>query len=70
MVEASGRLQLRIECQNLADLDLFSKSDPVCVLEQKMGSTWRLIGQTEVIDNDLNPVFKTLLEFDYNSGAQ
>ena len=57
MVEASGRLQLRIEGRDLADLDFFSKSDPICVLEEKVNNVWHRRGQTEKIDNDLNPVF-------------
>ena len=70
MVEARGRLQLKIEGVELKDLDFFSKSDPICVLEEKVGNVWQKRGQTEVIMDDLNPVFETVLEFDYSSGEQ
>ena len=65
---AIGRLCLRIEGKNLADCDFFSKSDPVCVMEEKIGHCWHKRGQTEVIMDDLNPVFQTVLEFEYTSG--
>ena len=61
---ASGKLQLRIAGKQLKDLDWFSKSDPVCLLEEWDHElrSWRVRGQTERIDDNLDPVFERPLE--------
>ncbi|XP_046841250.1 copine-9-like [Xenia sp. Carnegie-2017] len=53
------QVEISVKCKNLADMDLFSKSDPVVVLFVKSvdGREWREFGRTEVIMNTLNPVF-------------
>ena len=73
MVEASklGTIRCKISGIDLKDLDYFSKSDPICMIETKEGQLiWKPVGQTERINNDLNPVFKIEPEFDYISTAQ
>ena len=71
MVEASsGDLSCKIEGENLKDLDTFSKSDPICLVEEKVNGIWQARGQTERIMNDLNPVFQNAVEFRYTSDAQ
>ena len=69
MVQAGYRLKCRIEGVNLADLDFFSKSDPICLVEEFVNSAWQVRDQTEKIDNDLNPVFTRQPEFAYTSGS-
>ncbi|CAB4065580.1 Copine-5,Copine-9,Copine-2,Copine-8 [Lepeophtheirus salmonis] len=54
--------------KNLADMDVFDKSDPFCVvyLKEFNGSnTWLEMGRTEHINNNLNPswVKKIVLEY-------
>lgn len=46
-------------CRNLLDCDVFSKSDPMCVLKMKTAEfpQWREIFRTEKISNTLNPDF-------------
>ncbi|PAA77701.1 hypothetical protein BOX15_Mlig001839g4 [Macrostomum lignano] len=44
---------------NLPNVDTFGESDPFCIVEIK-----GLKGQTKVIDNDLNPVWKEKIELD------
>ena len=46
MVEAvrGGNLYFKIEGEELKDLDFFSKSDPICVLEEKIGHVWQKRG--------------------------
>ena len=58
MVE-EGQLHctLRIEGINLKDLDTFSKSDPICVVDRLASNDWVKVGQTERIKDNLNPVF-------------
>lgn len=55
----TSNVELSVSCKNLRDLDVFSKSDPMCVLfmEQFGGTGWTEIGRTEVILNNLNPEF-------------
>lgn len=45
--------------RNLADCDVFSKSDPMCVVYMKTPemTSWREICRTEMIENTLNPDF-------------
>ena len=48
-----------MEGRELVDLDFFSVSDPICSLYTRDSNvkyaSWHLIGETEVIDNNLNP---------------
>ncbi len=55
----TARVTLTISCRNLKNLDILSKSDPkveVFIKDPKSGN-FKLIGETEVINNDLNPDF-------------
>ena len=53
--EAYSKIELSLSCQNLKDLDYFSKSDPVVFIYEYRGHEWAKIARTEVIDNNLNP---------------
>ncbi|KAF3703377.1 Copine-3 [Channa argus] len=60
------KVELRISCDNLLDMDTFSKSDPLCVLFlSNSGSQWCEIGRTEKIKNSLNPRFSKAFVIDY-----
>mmetsp|Transcript_11079 Transcript_11079/g.7711 ORF Transcript_11079/g.7711 Transcript_11079/m.7711 type:complete len:94 (-) Transcript_11079:875-1156(-) len=60
------KVNLMIACRKLKDLDVFSKSDPVCrVYEKSDSGQWIKIGQTERIDNNLNPDFKKTFSVNY-----
>uniref|UniRef100_A0A7N8YID0 Copine-3 n=1 Tax=Mastacembelus armatus TaxID=205130 RepID=A0A7N8YID0_9TELE len=60
------KVALSISCENLLDMDTFSKSDPLCVLHMSTsGSHWSEIGRTEKIQNSLNPKFSKNLVVDY-----
>jgi hypothetical protein len=52
-------VQLFVEGINLVDLDFFTVSDPQCSLKTKekgaVDVRWDFVGETEVIDNNLNP---------------
>ena len=52
-------MQLFVEGRDLDDVDLFTLSDPMCTLKTREANlptaVWRLSGETEVIDNNLNP---------------
>ena len=62
MVQAAAlneRVNLFVSGRKLKNLDVFSKSDPRCILFEKKGNQWQKIGQTEIIMNNLNPDFQT-----------
>ena len=60
---AAATFRLRISCCDLLDCDIFSKSDPyVVVSEVAAGGRHEHaveLGRTEVIQDNLNPVFRT-----------
>jgi hypothetical protein len=62
-------VKLSISCCDLLDCDVFSKSDPYAVVMRRVGATgqrgrdFEELGRTEVILDNLNPVFKTAVEF-------
>ncbi|XP_055086168.1 copine-3-like isoform X1 [Periophthalmus magnuspinnatus] len=60
------KVSLSISCENLMDMDAFSKSDPLCVLYvSTSGAQWCEIGRTEKIMNCLNPKFSKCFLVDY-----
>ncbi|KAM9331607.1 copine-3-like isoform 2-T2 [Pholidichthys leucotaenia] len=60
------KVELTISCENLMDMDVFSKSDPLCVLYiNTSGSHWYEYGRTEMILNCLNPKFAKKFVLDY-----
>jgi hypothetical protein len=46
-------------------MDVFSKSDPFCLLYMKDGDSWLLVDRTETIDNTLDPVFQKKFVLEY-----
>ncbi|XP_056290362.1 copine-3-like isoform X1 [Pseudoliparis swirei] len=60
------KVELTISCENLMDMDVFSKSDPLCALYiNTSGSHWYEFGRTEMILNCLNPKFAKRFVIDY-----
>ncbi|KAM9713104.1 copine-3-like isoform 2-T2 [Menidia menidia] len=60
------KVELTISCNNLMDMDVFSKSDPLCALYiSASGSHWYEFGRTEMILNCLNPKFAKKFVLDY-----
>ena len=53
------QVNLFVSGRKLKNLDVFSKSDPKCVLYEQKGNSWQKIGETETIMNNLNPDFQT-----------
>ena len=53
--ETASKVEVSVSCQNLKDLDYFSKSDPCVFLFEYLNRSWVRVGRTEVIDNNLNP---------------
>jgi len=66
--EPTDKVSIHISCQNLADLDIITKSDPIChvfMKENKKDVNWFKLGETEPIENNLNPVFVTSFEINF-----
>ncbi|KAF9195288.1 Copine-8 [Haplosporangium sp. Z 767] len=68
-VPATPKLELKIKCKGLADLDVFSKSDPQCfvfMMDPKT-RTWckEPIGKTEMVLNKLDCEFVKSIVIDY-----
>jgi len=64
---ATSVVELSFSARNLRDMDVFSKSDPVCVVFIKpFGSQkWAEIKRTECIKNNLNPHWVTKVQINY-----
>lgn len=63
--DLSVKVQLFLECKNLINLDLLSKSDAVVIAYEFRNNDWVKIGTTEVINDNLNPKFKTSISLSY-----
>lgn len=51
-----SKVELSISCSNLPNMDILSKSDPICVLYTKPNKReWTKFGMTEMIKDNLNP---------------
>jgi len=70
---ATSLVELSISGRNLRDLDVFSKSDPMCVVYTQpfgvtsnvKGKKWNEILRTETIQNNLNPDFTKKVQISY-----
>jgi hypothetical protein len=62
------KVQLFISCRKLRDLDVFSKSDPVCHISIKnhpSEQSWISYDKTERKMNNLNPDFSKVIDVKY-----
>ena len=65
----STSVELSLSCENLANLDYLSKSDPFCVVFFKDSVNQKEfieIGRTETLLDTLNPVWQTKINIEYN----
>ncbi|ETN69985.1 hypothetical protein NECAME_05043 [Necator americanus] len=63
-------LLLTLKANKLRDKDVFSKSDPMCVVSQFVGRLtgnghWKECGRTERLQNSLNPEWATQIRIEY-----
>lgn len=59
-------VEIHVSCKNLLDLDVFSKSDPMVVMYTMNNAAWKEHGKTEIIYDNLNPVFTKPFKIEYN----
>ncbi|TSK34876.1 Copine-3 [Bagarius yarrelli] len=61
------KVELTVSCENLLDMDVGSKSDPLCILHMNASGThWFEVGRTEKVQNCLNPKFAKKFLVDYH----
>ncbi|GFN97507.1 copine-3 [Plakobranchus ocellatus] len=64
--ECLSKIDLYIECKNLLNMDIASKSDPCAVLYMsRKGGRMEEVGRTENVKNCLDPKFSTCIRVDY-----
>ena len=68
----TSTVEISVRCSDLLDLDIMSKSDPMCVVFQKASnpSQWHEIGRTEMISDTLNPQWAKKFVLNYNFEAR
>lgn len=59
-------VRLSIKCENLPNLDTFTRTDGMCVLFKQAGTQWVKLGWTEVIMDNLNPQWVKQFDVQYN----
>ena len=59
-------IELQFACENLVNVETFSKDSPVLYLLQLQNMRWVKLGQTELIHNNLNPQWLTKILVSYN----
>mmetsp|Transcript_46909 Transcript_46909/g.114263 ORF Transcript_46909/g.114263 Transcript_46909/m.114263 type:complete len:557 (+) Transcript_46909:148-1818(+) len=66
MSTPKSRVRFIIKCKDLVNKDLLSKSDPMVIVNlEGKGGNFSYIGQTEWIQDNVNPEFQTKIEMDY-----
>ncbi|CDW80204.1 copine family protein [Stylonychia lemnae] len=60
-------VDLYISCRNLQNIDKLSKPDPQCIVYYKKRTLeeWRILGQTEIVKDSLNPDFQKKIKLSY-----
>lgn len=58
-------VSLSFACENLPNLDTFTRTDGMVVLYKKSGTSWQKIGMTEVINDNLNPEWVKSFDVQY-----
>lgn len=58
-------VDLHVSAKDLKDMDLLSKSDPICVLYIQREGKWQEFARTEVVNNDLNPEWVKIFRIMY-----
>ncbi|KAM6947966.1 copine-1-like [Lycodopsis pacificus] len=67
MADCVSKVELSVSCTDLLDKDVFSKSDPLCVLLQSSGKdSWTELARTESLQNSSNVSFSQRLTVDYH----
>uniref|UniRef100_A0A1I7S2X2 Copine-8 n=1 Tax=Bursaphelenchus xylophilus TaxID=6326 RepID=A0A1I7S2X2_BURXY len=63
--EPKSKVELVLAARNLADRDVLSKSDPMCVVYRVDNNVAREVARTEIIWDNLSPNWATKIKLDY-----
>ena len=64
-------IEMYLKCENLKNKDLLSKTDAFVKVELRRGhGRWEALGSTEVVKDNLNPVFTHQFKMDYHFEEQ
>jgi hypothetical protein len=63
--ETYMKIELSFGCQDLPNMDKISLTDSACVVFLDENGTWKRIGNTEVITDNLNPKFVKTVVINY-----
>ena len=56
------QIELLVSCTELAKVDTFSKTDPMCALFIKRFGQWKEYGRSEAVQDMINPKVKLQIE--------
>ena len=59
-------MTLSFACNDLPNLDTFTRSDGMVVIYKRVEGRWQKIGNTEVIHDSLNPVWVKSFDLQYH----
>ena len=63
--DAKAKVNLSFSCRALADMDTVTVTDPFIKFYELKCGVWTLLGETEQIDNNLNPNFAKSFEVEF-----
>ena len=63
---AAGRYEISVACKGLKKTDVLSKSDPICIMYEKISGRWEAIGRTELLSNTQDPKWNTKFVLDFH----
>jgi len=65
----AARIELTLMAKGLINKDFaMNKSDPFCVVRRMDGGAWVSVGHTEVVNSNLNPVWKKKFVLEHRAG--
>ena len=59
-------ISLSFACENLPNLDTFTRTDGMVVFYKQVGNQWQKLGMTEVIMDNLNPQWVKSFDVQYH----
>ena len=59
-------IQLSFRCENLPNLDTFTRTDGMLVFYKQVGTQWQKLGMTEVIMDNLSPTWVKSFDVQYH----
>jgi Ca2+-dependent lipid-binding protein len=58
-------IELSFGCRELINLDIMTLTDPFIKIYEQISGNWKLLGQTEVVFNNLNPNFSKSVKVEF-----